>query len=262
MSPPTPPAVADARAPSRPSRREDQSRATRQRLLGAAIALVTEVGWRRTTVEQIAERAGVAKGTFFVHFRTKEAIAITLVEAQIAAAMAAREAVRAAGGSPVERLRAATMRLGDQAAANLELSRAVLIAGLESRAIGDATDAIFNQLYTRMIDDACEALERGLLEGPDADTIVGLVMACYLGATLHCTSSPRARPLAQVLAPLVDATLGALGPRRRSGAPAASPRVAKTPATAMIKTNPPLTTTTTPRTAPRPTTKGRRGPAR
>jgi AcrR family transcriptional regulator len=259
MSPPAPPTGAPARA----SRREDQSRETRQRLLGAAVALVTELGWRRTTVEQIAERAGVAKGTFFVHFRTKEAIAITLVEAQITAAMAARDAIVASDGSPVERLRAATMRLGDQAASNLELSRAVLIAGLESRAIGDATDAIFNRLYARMIDDACEALASGLLEGPDADTIVGLVMACYLGATLHCTSSPRARPLTHVLAPLVDATLGALSPRRPSGPPAAAPRAAKSRTT--NKTNPSLkatTKTTTPRTATRPATKGRRGPAR
>jgi AcrR family transcriptional regulator len=258
---------APAPEPSRPSRREDQSRETKRRLLAAAVALVTEVGWRHTTVERIAERAGVAKGTFFVHFRTKEAIAITLVEVQIAAAMSAREAVLTAGGSPVERLRAATMRLGDQAAANLELSRAVLIAGLESRAIGDATDAIFNQLYTRMIDDAREALAQGLLEGPDADTIVGLVMACYLGATLHCTSSRRARPLAQVLAPLVDATLGALCPRRASDGEVASPRAGKARARPTSKAthsrkSTTTTTTTTPRTATRPATKGRRGTAR
>jgi AcrR family transcriptional regulator len=199
--------------PARPSRRDDQTRETKLRLLGAAVALITEVGWRKTTVEHIVERAGVAKGTFFVHFKTKEAIVISLVHAQINAASAARDAAMAGGGSPVDRLRAATMMLGMQAASNLELSRAVLIAGMENREIGDATDSVFNQLYTRMIEDAREALAMGLLEGPDAETVAGLVMACYLGATLHSVSSPRAKPLAVMLEPLVDATLDALRPK-------------------------------------------------
>ena len=87
-----------ALASSRPRLRDDQTRETKRRLVGAAIGLLSEVGWRRTTVEQIAERAGVAKGTFFVHFKTKEAIVLSLVEAQIGAASAAREAVLADGG--------------------------------------------------------------------------------------------------------------------------------------------------------------------
>src|SRR5215210_7871537 len=86
------------------TRRDDQTRETKRRLVDATIALVTEVGWKRTTVEQIAERAGVAKGTFFVHFKTKEAIVLTLVHLQIGAATAARDAVIARGGSVLERL--------------------------------------------------------------------------------------------------------------------------------------------------------------
>ena len=202
-------------APSRTSRRDDQTRETKRRLVTSAIALVTEVGWRRTTVEQIAERAGVAKGTFFVHFKTKEAIVVTLVQLQIGAAMAARDAVAARGGSAIERLDAATMTLGIQAAASIELSRAVLIASLESREVGGASDAVFGRLFVRMIEDAREAIAAGTLQGPDAETIAGLLMACYLGAALHCTSSPRAKPLPDVLRPLVSATLAALVPPQR-----------------------------------------------
>lgn len=178
----------------------------------AAVDLVTEVGWRRTTVEQIAERAGVAKGTFFVHFKAKEAIVVTLVHLQIGAATAAREAVVARGGSAVERLEAATMTLGTQAASNIELSRAVLIASLESREVGAAGDEVFGRLFARMIDDARDGLAAGELRGSDAETIAGLLMACYLGAALHCTSSPRAKPLPEVLRPLVAATLAAYTP--------------------------------------------------
>jgi len=200
----------------RGSRRDDQTRETKRRLVTAAIELVTDVGWRRTTVEQIAERAGVAKGTFFVHFKTKEAIVVTLVQLQVGAAMAARDAVVARGGSVVERLDAATMTLGTQAASNIELSRAVLIASLESREVGGASDAVFGRLFVRMTEDAREGIESGAITGPDAETVVSLLMASYLGAALHCTSSPHAKPLAEVLRPLVDATLAALAPKTKA----------------------------------------------
>lgn len=214
----------------RPSRRDDQTRETKQRLVSAAIQLVSEVGWRRTTVEQIAERAGVAKGTFFVHFKTKEAIVVTLVQLQVGAATAARDAVVARGGSVVERLDAATMTLGTQAASNIELSRAVLIASLESREVGGAADAVFGRLFVRMTEDAREGIESGALAGPDAETVVNLLMACYLGAALHCTSSPHAKPLAEVLRPLVDATLAALAPKAPE-APKAAARARRTKTT-------------------------------
>ncbi len=203
------PALASPRA----SRRDDQTRETKRRLIGAAIGLLAEVGWRATTVERIVARAGVAKGTFFVHFKTKEAIVLSLVQAQVGAASAARDAVLADGGTAVDALRGATLTLGRHAAASIELSRAVLIASLESREVGSATDAVFMQLHARMLEDAEEALGQGLLEGPDAETVASLLMASYLGAALHCTSAPRAKPLAEVLTPLVDAALAALAPK-------------------------------------------------
>ena len=219
---------------ARSSRRDDQTRETKRRLIGAAVALVSEVGWRRTTVEQIAERAGVAKGTFFVHFKAKEEVVLTLVNLQIAAATAARDAVVARGGSPIERLKVTTLTLGNQAAASIELSRAVLVASLESREVGGAADAVFTKLYSRMIDDAREALDAGLVRAGDADaeTIAGLLMACYLGAAFHCTSSPNAKPLDEVLRPLVDATLFALTAKTapRAARPRTrSPRTKTTP---------------------------------
>ncbi|GAA2412478.1 TetR/AcrR family transcriptional regulator [Streptomyces glaucosporus] len=45
--------------------------ATRQRLYDAAVALIAEQGFSATTVEEIAERAGVAKGTVYYNFESK-----------------------------------------------------------------------------------------------------------------------------------------------------------------------------------------------
>lgn len=219
--------VSPAHPRARSSRRDEQSRETRRRLVDATIDLVSEVGWRRTTIEQIAERAGVAKGTFFVHFRTKEAIALTLAQLQLGAAVDARDAVVAHGGTPVERLEAAVMALGMHAAANLELSRAVLVASLESREVGGTVDAIFAPLHRAMTDDAGEALRAGLLEGTDADTVASLLRASYLGAALHCASTPNARPLGDVLRPLVATTLDALTPKAHAAPEPSLPPIVK-----------------------------------
>lgn len=55
-------------------RRHQRSRRTRAALMDAALALYEDQGFDATTVQQIAQRAGVAERTFFHHFRTKEAV--------------------------------------------------------------------------------------------------------------------------------------------------------------------------------------------
>ncbi|MTE18657.1 TetR family transcriptional regulator [Streptomyces sp. TRM43335] len=48
--------------------------ATRQRLYEAAVTLIAEQGFSATTVDEIAERAGVAKGTVYYNFTSKEGL--------------------------------------------------------------------------------------------------------------------------------------------------------------------------------------------
>lgn len=49
---------------------------TRLKLLNAAIALVREQGYASTTVDELCEAAGVTKGAFFHHFKSKDALAV------------------------------------------------------------------------------------------------------------------------------------------------------------------------------------------
>lgn len=51
---------------------QDRSRATRQRLLEAAIECLAELGWAGSTVAVVAERAGVSRGAAQHHFPTRE----------------------------------------------------------------------------------------------------------------------------------------------------------------------------------------------
>ncbi|WP_097885629.1 TetR/AcrR family transcriptional regulator [Streptomyces sp. st140] len=62
--------MAPTKAPDS-SRRSDRSR---RAILDAALALVTEVGYRRTTIEGIAARAGVGKQTIYRWWPSKAAV--------------------------------------------------------------------------------------------------------------------------------------------------------------------------------------------
>ncbi|MEV4438130.1 TetR family transcriptional regulator [Streptomyces sp. NPDC049577] len=62
------------------SPKQDRSRATRQRLLDAAIACLAEHGWAGSTVAVVAERAGVSRGAAQHHFRTREDLFTAAVE--------------------------------------------------------------------------------------------------------------------------------------------------------------------------------------
>lgn len=56
------------------SRRERKKQETKDGILRAARHLFEEKGFENTSVDEIAEKADVAKGTFFNHFTNKEAL--------------------------------------------------------------------------------------------------------------------------------------------------------------------------------------------
>lgn len=56
------------------SRRERKKEETKERILEAAFALFRKHGVEATTIEEICEKADVAKGTFFNYFPHKEAV--------------------------------------------------------------------------------------------------------------------------------------------------------------------------------------------
>jgi AcrR family transcriptional regulator len=59
---------------------QDRSRATRRRLLEAAVECLAERGWSGSTVAVVAERAGVSRGAAQHHFPTREDLFAAAVE--------------------------------------------------------------------------------------------------------------------------------------------------------------------------------------
>lgn len=52
----------------------------RAKLLDAALGSIREKGYCATTVDELCERAGVTKGAFFHHFKSKDALAVAAAD--------------------------------------------------------------------------------------------------------------------------------------------------------------------------------------
>lgn len=55
-------------------------RARRLQILEAAVAVISENGFQKTTIRQIAQQAGIADGTIYNYFKNKEGILMGIVE--------------------------------------------------------------------------------------------------------------------------------------------------------------------------------------
>lgn len=90
---------------------------SREKLLEAAAFVAAERGVSATTVDEIAERAGVAKGSFYYNFASKEEIFETLIERAVSDTVEGVRAARTeATGSQVAAIATAfVQRVGERA---------------------------------------------------------------------------------------------------------------------------------------------------
>jgi len=71
-----------------------------EQLLSAARELFSRKGYRDTTTEEIARRAGVTKGALYYHFSSKEEMMFALVKVLLAKHLSQLDAVLDEGGCP------------------------------------------------------------------------------------------------------------------------------------------------------------------
>lgn len=84
---------------------EEMSARTRALLLAAAVKLISSQGYQQTSLQQIADEAGLTKGALYHHFRTKEEVLRRIHDDLITAVIAASRPVMDAGLGAREALR-------------------------------------------------------------------------------------------------------------------------------------------------------------
>lgn len=184
--------------------------ARRAEIVTAAAAAFTERGLANTAVSDIVRAAGIAQGTFYLYFESKDGVVLAVAE-RIADAMIERieEAVAAPGGTAVEKLLALRDVFGDAdlLAHSSELVESLHLPG--NRTIHDRlTDHLTPRLVAIFEQVIAQGVEEGLFDVSDVPAAAWFVLGGLRSAELSGV------PLAEMPAALTtvtELTLRALG---------------------------------------------------
>ncbi|QYR22905.1 TetR/AcrR family transcriptional regulator [Paenibacillus sp. sptzw28] len=162
--------------------RELKKALTRQRIKEAALSLLAEQGYETTTIEQIAKLAGVAKGTFFNYFASKDEL---ICDLQTVFVMNEAAKLKDKPGPLIPRMRMVLFQLVQQLPHNKSVTRALFQAILGS---GPALEE-HNQLVAQVMESIVPLIAQGQENGElrkdmPAEMISQLAVQTYFGALI------------------------------------------------------------------------------
>jgi AcrR family transcriptional regulator len=193
---------------------------TRERLLSAATEQIVAGGYGATSVLAIAERAGVAAGTLYRHFASREELFVEVFRSVCAReerAMLAAAAALPVGAPAADRLEAVLTTFARRALRNPRLAWALIAEPVDPRV--DAERSAYRARYAQMI---ASGLTAGIAAGELPACNVELTAAALVGGCGEALVGP--------LSPLADGGRGGPDPadvvdglrmfvRRAMGAP-------------------------------------------
>jgi AcrR family transcriptional regulator len=152
-------------------RREDNKTAKRLALIDAGLALFGSQGFERTSIEQIAAEAGVARGTFYLYFEDKWTLFDAVIDGFMLPLMTVFDDVEEAiqGASTSQEVLAAYQRMALQiAAVGLTQRQRVVLLFREMRGQGiPRLRERERDLIDRVTSLTALARERGLVDVDD-----------------------------------------------------------------------------------------------
>ncbi|MBW8487582.1 TetR/AcrR family transcriptional regulator [Actinomadura parmotrematis] len=187
--------------------------ATRERLFAAAIELIAESGLAATTVDQIAARAGVAKGTVYYNFGSKAELFSALLEfgvERLAATL--RDAV--AGRPPLEALEAAVAAELAFIGEHEPFARLLIAETWRSGGDWQRAARLIRERAVEVLAGALrDAVAAGVLRRDlDVATAASAVFGMVLTVALDWRALQPERPVDDVRATLMDLLRGRLVP--------------------------------------------------
>ncbi|NBD26612.1 TetR/AcrR family transcriptional regulator [Paenibacillus glycinis] len=173
--------------------RELKKEQTRLRIKESALALFAEHGYESTTVEAIAKLAGVAKGTFFNYFSSKDDL---LCELQGVFAMSEVEKLKGTPGPLVPRLQLLIFELVKRFEMNKSLTRALFQAMLGTDAALAAHNKLLADLSEAVLPLVHRAQENGeIRKDMPAEMLAQQAFQSYFGTLIIWSMETGDEPL-------------------------------------------------------------------
>ncbi len=195
-------------------RRERSKVALRERLLEAAMGAFAEKGYRAATIDEIAERADVARATAFNHFPRKEDFLLALILQRRETVMARLgEHLESNDGTVIEAIGDLVRELGRWWDSDRELNQAMMRAVLHSGVMATAGSHASGLVFGRAI---ATGQERGEIDpGLDPFAVGNLIFDGYLGILYRWGLGEVSIPLEQAFGTALDIVVTGIGSTRR-----------------------------------------------
>lgn len=146
---------------------------TKERLRQAALELFVANGITETSTREIAQAAGIAEGTLYRHYPSKDALALDLFQTMRQRLSAALEAAAARYEDPVDKAEALIRCYIEQAEANWPLFAYHLLYQNLLHKLADPTMSRPTRVVRRMVE---EAQAKGLLKPQDPSLLTAMVL--------------------------------------------------------------------------------------
>ncbi|MEV6113837.1 TetR/AcrR family transcriptional regulator [Streptomyces sp. NPDC052109] len=141
-------------APKPLGRRERNKQKVKERLYSSALQLFAENGYEHTSIEEIAERADVARGTFFNYFQRKEDLIRAWGDRRREALMESISRAEPRGRGAVARLEQCMAILGSLNEEERESTAAMLMAWVKAgRPLLE--EPYVGQIFAEIVEDGC-----------------------------------------------------------------------------------------------------------
>jgi AcrR family transcriptional regulator len=162
------------------ARRSEARRSQRQQsLIDAAIAVFIEQGVDATTVDDVVRRAGAAKGTFYLYFRTKDDLLNAVAESLVRGVADRIEAALTSPAPAPERVRALSRAINLVGREPYELELVEVLHRPENRAVHDRIgDRIFDHLAPLLARVIADGIAEGDFVAQDPDRAARYALSC------------------------------------------------------------------------------------
>ncbi len=166
---------------NRPPRRRVGREQRRQELIGAALKAFTATGVAATSVDDIVRAAGVAKGTFYLYFDTKDEIVTAVAERMVEGVGEQMDTVMAdRDRSPVERILAVGRAARQVGGEPHERDLIEVFHRPENRAIHDRLgESVRERMRPTMSVIIADGIKKGVFRPQDPARAAAFVLACF-----------------------------------------------------------------------------------
>ena len=173
----------------RPATKREQRAASIEALLGKALTLFITQGYHATTVEVIAQAAGLTKGAVYFYFKSKANVLKTLLDRTEELTVEPTLAAMKAGDDPKDRLNAFVRSQSVIGAEKTEYMLLAILMSAEFNGSGDEIEQRLIELMVRMENALRETVRSGQESGVfrreiGADELASVIMAtnkgCYV----------------------------------------------------------------------------------